>query len=75
MTSEKKKNLFVNFGVLLIALIFAAVAGEVILRVLPKKPSTRKYFHKLACEYDPLLGWRKIPNGIGKHVTFINKMI
>jgi hypothetical protein len=69
MSSEKKKKLFINFGILFIAFIFSLIAGELILRYLPKKTSTQKYFHKLACEYDPLLGWRKIPNGRGKHVT------
>ncbi|MGH7453914.1 MAG: alginate O-acetyltransferase AlgX-related protein, partial [bacterium] len=25
--------------------------------------------HKLFCEYDSLLGWRKVPNKIGRHIT------
>ncbi|MCI0613063.1 SGNH/GDSL hydrolase family protein, partial [bacterium] len=25
--------------------------------------------HKLFCEYDSLLGWRKVPNKIGRHLT------
>jgi len=68
--SDRIKGYLLNSGVALLALVFSLLAGEALLRIyLDKAPwETRKSgHHKIFCEYDSVLGWRKIPNKTGRH--------
>ncbi len=59
----------------LLALGSAALAvglAEGALRMATDLPTTH---HRLFCEYDPLLGWRKIPGASGWHVTSEYKVL
>ncbi len=48
------------------AILLALVAAEAGLRLFAHLPTTH---HRLFCEYDELLGWRKVPGASGWHVT------
>jgi lysophospholipase L1-like esterase len=50
-------------GALLVALLLA----EVVVRIVMDEPPG--HHHRLFCEFDPELGWRKVRNGSGRHVT------
>lgn len=52
--------------VVVIALAGTVIAAEVVLRLFVDLPNNH---HRLFCEYDPLLGWRKVPNRDGWHIT------
>ena len=62
-------NTIANAAIALAAIAFALVTGEIAFRtfdltgVLPTSP------HRLLTQYDPLLGWSKIPGKIGSHTT------
>jgi lysophospholipase L1-like esterase len=59
-----KKNLALVFISSVLSLLFAEWALRVV------KPKTDGFnHHQLYCEYDSLLGWRKIPNASGHHKT------
>lgn len=63
----KKKRLIAHLGLLLFSLLFLGVLTEGVLRVvwtLPMHSWNRSFI-----EYDPLFGWRKIPNARGMYVT------
>jgi len=70
--SNRIKGHLLNSGLALISSIFSFLIGEALLRAfLDKAPWEVKPFnhHKIFCEQDSVLGWRKIPNKTGKHVT------
>ncbi len=70
--SDRIKGHLLNLGLALTALLFSLLIGEALLRVfLDKAPWEITPFnhHQLFCEHDSVLGWRKIPNKIGKHFT------
>lgn len=67
--SEKIKQALINSTVLLLSLSFSILGIEILLRVFSKKLLLRVDHHKLFCEYDSLLGWRKVPNASGQHIT------
>jgi hypothetical protein len=46
-----------------------ALAAEGILRLFLNRASVFTNHHRLFCEFDPQLGWRKKPNGSGMHLT------
>lgn len=56
-----------NIALLAFSTIFALLLSEMLLRWLA--PLHEFNHHRLYCEYDPLLGWRKIPNSAGDHHT------
>lgn len=67
--SSKKKYLY--NAVLLISSLFLSLAiGEIVVRAFYGIILGGPAYHKLFMEYDPLLGWKKIPNNVGKHTTF-----
>jgi hypothetical protein len=69
--SDKIKGDLLNLGLMLMALFFSLLAGEALMRIfLDKAPWQVKLssHHKLFCEYDSVLGWRKIPNKMGMHI-------
>jgi len=61
---KKIKQLFFNITILLFTICFLIMAAEVSLRIISKEPTEGKWVgaEKKYYEYDPLLGWRKIPN-------------
>ncbi|UCD64233.1 MAG: SGNH/GDSL hydrolase family protein [Candidatus Zixiibacteriota bacterium] len=65
---RKLKNLLINLSLLGSSLIMAGGLGEMFLRVLAPPPFERHH-QSLFVEYDPTLGWRKIPGKTAKHVT------
>lgn len=56
-----------NIALFLVSTLFALLLGEMLLRWIA--PPEEFNHHQLYCEYDPLLGWRKIPNITGEHHT------
>ncbi len=48
------------------AVLVALVGAEIALRLFAHLPTTH---HRLFCEYDELLGWRKVPGASGWHIT------
>lgn len=56
-----------NIALFLVSTLFALLLGEMLLRWIT--PPEEFNHHRLYCEYDPLLGWRKIPNITGEHHT------
>lgn len=67
--SKEIKRLLINIAVLLFSLCFLFLIFEALLRAFPHTSLLRIGHHKLFCEYDALLGWRKIPNAKGVHRT------
>jgi len=68
--SAKLKPLFVNISVLAVSSLLALILAEAILRISSGEIAKPEPMHqKLFVEYDPLLGWRKIPNATGVHWT------
>lgn len=67
--NKRLRNVISNSAVALAAIAFALVTGEITLRifnltgVFPTSP------HRLLTQFDPLLGWSKIPGKIGRHIT------
>ncbi|MBI1225841.1 MAG: hypothetical protein GC192_11445 [Bacteroidetes bacterium] len=57
-----------NFILLLFSTVFSLLLAELVLRAVSPKPENFNQ-HQLYCEYDSLLGWRKIPNVRGHHKT------
>jgi hypothetical protein len=66
---KRLHNAIANFAIVLAAIACALVTGEIAFRafdftgLLPTSP------HRLLTQYDPLLGWSKIPDKIGSHTT------
>jgi GDSL-like lipase/acylhydrolase family protein len=56
-----------NLALFIGSTLFCLFLGEMTLRVV--MPANNFNPNKLYCEYDSLLGWRKIPNIEGKHKT------
>ncbi|MHC4937498.1 MAG: SGNH/GDSL hydrolase family protein [Planctomycetota bacterium] len=56
-----------RIALLLGALVVALLLGELVVRVAFREPPG--HHHRLFCEFDPELGWRKVPNGGGRHRT------
>lgn len=61
---RKIKQLFFNITILLFTICFLILAAEVSVRIISIAPMEDKWVgaEKKYYEYDPLLGWRKIPN-------------
>ncbi len=62
----KIKKAIYDFATFSGALLFILLVLEILIRIFYSPPLSS---HKLFTEYDSLLGWRKIPNITGKHVT------
>lgn len=66
----KLKNVAINASLFFGSLLVALLLGELLLRLFLEKPpwvmATSEH-HQLFCEYDSLLGWRKIPHKKGWH--------
>ncbi len=63
------KRFAVNISILLFSLCFFIFVSEVILRIFSHTSLIRVDHHKLFCEYDSLLGWKKSSNTKGEHKT------
>ena len=63
------KSLSSNLVLLGFSIAFAFVVAELALGVLPQGFSGDARVQKLFCQFDPVLGWSKIPNFTGRHVT------
>jgi lysophospholipase L1-like esterase len=61
---KKSNQMLVNFSLLFVTVVFLSLIGEVTLRILTDGPSDSAWVgnSKKFYEYDPLLGWRNIPN-------------
>lgn len=57
-----------NFALIAFSTVFSLLLAELVLRAVSPKAENFNQ-HQLYCEYDPLLGWRKIPNVKGHHKT------
>jgi len=66
------KSLIINFVVLFLSILISCSILEISIRIFSNKPLVDKGYnhHKLLCEHDSLLGWRKIPDGKKNHVTY-----
>jgi lysophospholipase L1-like esterase len=67
--SHRTKKLAANLVIFLGSLLFSWLICEALIRVFYGDPAQKLGHHQLFMEYDSLLGWRKIPNITGKHVT------
>jgi len=69
--ATKNKFFIANILLLLFFTILSLVGAEMFIRfTTTENPFCALSAHnKLFCEYDPLLGWKKIPNATGRHVT------
>lgn len=67
-TLSRPVRLLVNLLVMLIASAFALGLAEGIVRLIYPEFGIPIFTTKLFTEFDPLLGWRKIPNFHGTHV-------
>ena len=67
-TLGRPVRLLVNLLVMLIATAFALGLAECIVRLIYPEFGIPIFTTKLFTEFDPLLGWRKIPNFHGTHV-------
>jgi len=63
------KKIVVNTTVFLFSLCICLTGFEIMLRAFSNTPLLRVHHHKLFCEHDPLLGWRKIANAKYTHRT------
>ena len=57
-----------NLALLAFSTVISLLLAEMVLRAVSPK-ATGFNHHQLYCEYDSLLGWRKIPNAMGHHKT------
>jgi hypothetical protein len=62
-------NLSLNLSLLVSSLLLSLLLGEALIRAFYGAPAEQLGHHQLFMEYDPLLGWRKIPRVTGRHVT------
>jgi hypothetical protein len=58
-----------NLSLLVSSLLLSLLLGEALIRAFYGAPAEQLGHHQLFMEYDPLLGWRKIPHVTGRHVT------
>ncbi len=63
------KTLVLNLSLLLSSLLLSLLLCEALIRAFYGAPAEQLGHHQLFMEYDPLLGWRKIPHVTGSHVT------
>ena len=63
---RKNYAAFGNLALIFTSTLFSLALAEILLRTFQEE--RKVYDHKLFCEYDPLLGWRKIPNATGIHI-------
>lgn len=63
------KKIGANLAVCLGSLLFSWLICEMAIGIFYGSHAQTLGHHQLFMEYDPLLGWRKIPNITGKHVT------
>ena len=61
------QRLLVNLTVLFSSVVLIFAVCEIFARVFYVEPQTG--MHRLLMQHDELLGWKKIPNNIGTHVT------
>jgi hypothetical protein len=66
---RRTKNGLANLAILVGSLLLSWLVCEAILKVFYGTPAQAAGHHQLFMEYDALLGWRKIPNITGQHVT------
>ena len=62
------RNLGKKMLLSLAAVVLAVAAGEILVRAVYPEYGIPVFTTKLFTEFDPLLGWRKIPNFRGTHV-------
>lgn len=67
--SRPAPRLRVKIVVLAMSVVFALLGCEVALRIFVPEGLEFTAHHKLFCEHDPVLGWRKLANFEGTHVT------
>src|SRR5262245_4705138 len=67
--SEHHSTPIANAALALLSIGFVLVAAELATRIVSGPPASNVHHHRLVCEYDPLLGWRKIANASKRYVT------
>ena len=63
------RRLLPNAALVLISVLFALAVCEILIRAFSDRCENELAHRKIFVEYDPLLGWRKVPNKRGKHVA------
>lgn len=66
---RRKARLRARAAALGLSIAVALLLGEGLARLAFGPPLERMGHHRLFCEFDPLLGWRKVPGFVGRHVT------
>lgn len=61
-TPPRGRGLALKLALLLASSALALLLAEVVVRLVAKPSPNQVEHHRLLCEHDPLLGWRKIPN-------------
>jgi hypothetical protein len=65
----RMKRIIANLAIFLSSLLLTWLLCELGLRIFYSPPAQPLGHHQLFMEYDAVLGWHKIPNIIGQHVT------
>src|SRR4030042_6611591 len=64
-----RKKSIIKLILLFSGIIVALIACEIFLRFFYARPQSIEEVHKLFCEFDSTLGWKKKANFIGTHST------
>ena len=67
--ARRLKSIIANLTIFLGSLLLTWLLCELGLRAFYGAPAQQIGHHQLFMEHDPILGWRKIPNFTGQHVT------
>jgi hypothetical protein len=67
--ADTMRRLLPNAVLLLGSVLFALAVCEILIRAFSDRCENELAHRKIFVEYDPLLGWRKVPNKRGKHVA------
>jgi len=67
--AQSFKGLLLNWLLLIFTVLLTLCTAEIITRICWIDSYKDIKHHHIFCEHDPVLGWRKIPNAIGKHIS------
>jgi hypothetical protein len=63
------RRLLPNAALVLVSVLLALTICEILIRAFSDRCENELAHRKIFAEYDPLLGWRKVPNKRGKHIA------
>lgn len=67
--TTRRRALVAKVLLLSISTLLAVLVAEIAVRLFVGPIPTNPGHHKLLCEHDPLLGWRKVPNAEARYTT------